>query len=97
MSDWRLAKGLVREMNQCSRCHSEVSLEDFSLEDDMCLFCLFPEASGRRPVPMSYATGDPKNVTAERVLLDELDYIPEKQSKAAKKAYDSFKNRNIYK
>lgn len=97
MGNWRRAKGLIKATNQCPRCHGEYSDDEYSIEDDECLFCLFPETSGRRPVPMNHTYGVPKNETDERKLLDDLEYVPEKQSKASKKAYNNYKNRKYYK
>ena len=76
-------KGMKKEMYQCSKCHAWFNKDEFSLEDDMCDYCLFPEIEKGRPKDISRKYGDPKNVTKERELLDNLQYIPEKQHSEA--------------
>lgn len=88
---WRRMKGMGNDMFECPGCHATRLEEEYSLEDDLCLLCLFPEASDRRPADINT---DGVNETNERKILDNLDYIPEKQSESSQEAFKSFKMRN---
>lgn len=91
---WRRMKGMGNDRFECPSCHVTVPEDEFSLEDDLCLLCLFPETSDKRPVERNE---DGLNETSERKILDNLDYIPEKQSESSQKAFKSFKMRNYAK
>ena len=93
MSNWRMAKGLIKGLVRCDKCGGHYSPEEFSKEEDLCLYCVFPETSRVRPAPMNYEMGFPRNVTKEREMLDNLDNTPEKQSKESVKARKEYRNR----
>lgn len=94
MSNWRRAKGLIKAIYQCPQCHAEYPEDEYDLQEDICLYCEFPETSGARPADRN-EYGD--NYTKERNLLDNLDDIEEKQSKQADFKRNEYKNRKLYK
>ncbi len=83
----------VGDKFSCYKCGGSYTKDEFEVDEDLCSYCLFPEAITGKPAQISYSEGVPKNVTNHRKMLDELDYIPEKQSEQAKKAYKKYKNR----
>ena len=87
---WRRMKGLIKAVNQCSKCHGEFPDEDYDLGEDLCLWCLYPEAAKGKPVELNEMG---QNETKTRQMLDNLDYIPEKQSESAMKAYSDYQRR----
>ena len=91
---WKRMKGMVKATNRCPKCRGEYPDEEYDNENDLCLWCLFPQAQKSLSAELD-DTG--RNETYERKMLDELDYIPEKQSAAAKKSYKAFKERNYLK
>jgi hypothetical protein len=84
-------KGIGNDLFECPKCHAERTSEEYDTVEDCCLFCLFPETSDRRPAEFNELG---LNETQERVLLDNLDYIPTKQSETAEKSLKAFKTRN---
>jgi hypothetical protein len=94
---WKRMKGLEKATNQCPRCHGEFTDDEYDSEEDLCLFCLFPETSGAAAPLINYDYGFPRNITPERYVLDNLDRIDEKQSKRAQKEREAYKNRKLYK
>ena len=97
MSNWRNAKNYKHKPNKCPKCHADYPDDEYSFDDDHCLYCLFPEASRSMPAPISHDKGYAQNVTDERELLDNLDNTPEKQSKQANDSYKEYQNRKAYK
>lgn len=95
MMSWRYAKGLVNEFHYCERCSGDYPVDEFDFEEDCCLFCLFPEVSKSMPVPIVKDDGIARNITNTRTLLDNLDYIPEKQSEKAVKNHSLFKEGKV--
>lgn len=91
---WRRAKGLLRDVNRCPVCHGMFNDDEFSFDDDLCLYCLFPQAGKSRPADINELG---QNYTKERYLLDNLDNINEKQSEKAEKKRITYKNRKLYK
>ena len=69
---WRRAKGLAD--NSCPKCKGRYKDEEFDFDEDMCYFCLFPNASQSRPAEYSHLSGVNTNRTAEGQLLDEIEY-----------------------
>jgi hypothetical protein len=82
---WMMQKGIKCE-EVCPQCHGTFSSDDYDYEEDMCIYCLFPETPKSKPVELDYSYGEPRNSTKEAQLLDQIDYIPEKQSKQAQKS-----------
>lgn len=97
MARWQLMKGIIPPTCHCDVCNTEYPVEEFDLEEDQCLYCLFPETAKSLPVPFVREDGVPRNVTNQRLLLDELEYIPEVQSEAARKSFNRFKERKYVK
>lgn len=93
---WKRSIGLSDKYS-CYKCGGSFTKDEFDIEEDICTFCLFPEAAKGKSAEIGYEYGDAKNKTNQRAMLDNLDYIPEKQSKQAKEAYTKYKNRNLYK
>lgn len=93
---WKRMMGLGR-LYSCYKCGGSFSSEDFDLEEDICSFCLFPETARSRPAEIGHKEGVPKNTTNQAKMLSELDYIPEKQSKQSKEAFNKYKNSKAYK
>ena len=79
-------------VNKCSKCGCEYTDDDFDFTEDMCLYCVFPEAARLRPAAILRDYGYPRNVTPMRELLDNLDRTPEKQSKEATRRLFHMKN-----
>jgi len=86
-------KGIKQEFT-CPRCKRVVVDDEFDEIEDLCYYCLYPDLCRSLPV-MTDEFGN--RTTAERELLDNLDYVPEKQGKAAKESLKRFKNRKLYK
>jgi len=97
VSNWRMAKGLVKGLIKCNKCNGHYPADEFCKEEDLCLYCVFPASSKVQPAPMTRDYGFPKNETRERELLDHLDEIPEVQSESAERAQNEYKNRKVYK
>lgn len=97
---WQRLKG-IRIDETCPRCHGTFDSDDYDYEEDMCIYCLFPEAQKSMAVEMDYSEGRPKNRTFEGQLIDNIQFTPEKQSKQAEESklnYDyKKKKRNLYK
>ena len=91
---WKRNKGIINE-NNCPKCHGCYPDDEYEFDDDLCTWCLFPEALKKAPSEKDKVTGI--NVTQERLLLDNLDEVVEKQSKAAKKKMDSYKQKSYLK
>lgn len=71
-------KGIEKSVNQCPKCNGEFSDSEYDTEQDICLYCLFPEAGKHQPTEFEYKSGYAKNNPQERKVLDELEYIPSK-------------------
>ena len=67
----------------CPKCHGTFSGDDYDWDEDMCIYCLYPEIAKSRPAEFDYSEGVPKNRTKEGQQLDNLDFTQEKQSKQA--------------
>jgi len=93
---WKLQKSITKSY-RCPECSGSYPLEEFSLKEDLCLTCLYPQASGKRILHLNFDYGDPKNISDERILLDNLPNISEKQGPVAAKSLDRYKNRKLYK
>ena len=74
------AKGLAKNKRHCPKCHRWVDENEYDDENDICLFCEFPETSATKPAEMSYDYGDPKNKPLIDQMIEKADYLPEKQS-----------------
>lgn len=65
-------------MKKCSKCGRKVVETEFDDDFDECYYCLFPEASNKRPVPIDHSHGYDKNEPNQdiRYVLDNLIRIP---------------------
>ena len=97
MSNWRMSKGLVKSLIKCDKCHGHFPKEEFCENEDICLYCAFPETNAGFYAPFNHDNGFPRNETRERYILDNLDNIPEKQSEQAQKKHEDSENRKLYK
>ena len=43
-------KGIVKATNQCPRCQRELPDDEYDHDEDLCIFCLFPEVSACQAV-----------------------------------------------
>lgn len=82
---------------RCDVCGGDYALEEFGVEDDVCLYCLYPEVSRNMLVLINHDYGYCRNTTDERELLDNLEKIPTKQGKTASARREAYKNRKLYK
>lgn len=82
---WKRMMGMT-ETAVCPRCHGTFEGDDYDWDEDLCVYCLFPEAAKSRPIEVDYSEGVAKNRTKEGQLLDNLEFTPEKQSKQAIKS-----------
>jgi len=85
---WKIMKGLKCK---CDKCGAVYSADEFDLEEGLCHYCLFPEASNSKSTEMDYSSGEPLN--KPRDSLDYLDQVVEKQSKAATAKAKAYKER----
>lgn len=90
-------KGLLKAVNTCPKCHSTYPDDEYDLEDDMCLYCKFPETSDKRPAEFNKDLGFNRNTTSHGELIENFEQMPEKQSRQAEKARNEYKNRKLYK
>lgn len=86
---WKRMKGIKTEYT-CPTCGRKVEADEFDDWEDKCVYCVYEGLPVSMPVKYTKSYGDKKNITAEAELLDELEYIPEKQSKAAKESKRKF-------
>lgn len=82
---WKRMMGMTEEA-VCPKCHGTFSGDDYDWDEDMCLHCLYPETAKTQPVPIDHSYGDKRNRTKAGQVLDDLQFIPEKQSKQATKS-----------
>lgn len=93
MAGWKRMKGISQDFD-CSKCGRVFSSDEFDEHEDLCVYCLFEGVGVSRPTDVSYDYGVARNRTRERELLDNLDYVPEKQSKQAKESYRKYQERS---
>lgn len=86
---WKLQKGIKCS---CEKCHGQYSIEEFDLDEGVCLYCLFPEAGKSLPTEMSYDYGEPLNSPEDN--LDKVLSLPETQSEAAIKKAKVYKEKH---
>ena len=94
MYKWKRSKGLG---NVCSSCGAVFGDDEFNSEEDLCDYCLFPQASRSMINRVVFKNGEWVNSTAERELLDNLDFVPEKQSKQSISAKRRFEYNKAFK
>lgn len=82
---WKRMKG-IRGANSCPKCHRHVHDDEYDFDEDQCLFCGFEGVSASMPVKYDKKYGDLKNTTSESEVLEDIEYTPEKQSKASIKS-----------
>ena len=70
----------IRQENKCPECGAIFKDEEYDFEDDMCLYCKYPETMKHKSVPYDYTTGVARNRTIEGQVLDNIERIPNKQS-----------------
>jgi len=92
--NWMRSKGMAK-VTRCPKCHGEFPDDEYDFEEDLCTWCVFPEVLRKAPAEKDKTSG--ANITQERLLLDNLDEVVEKQSKAAKKKMDGFKEKSYLK
>ncbi len=91
---WKRMKGMIKSVNRCPKCRGLLPDEDYDFDEDMCLNCLFPQSAKHMITPINKDFGFDRNITSERELLDNLEYIPEVQSEAAKRSKEAFDRKN---
>lgn len=64
----------------CWKCGKFVDSSEFDYDEDMCMYCLFPETSATKPAEMDYSYGYPKNKTYISKLLEEYESLPDKET-----------------
>lgn len=96
MSRWKRMKGIKGPLvcPKCSRNYFEDEYDEF---EDLCVYCLYEGVTPYKPAEIDHSHGNPRNVTDTRKMLDNLDYIPEKQGKAARESLKRHNNRKLYK
>ena len=91
---WKRMKGMIKAVNKCPKCNGEYPDVEYDFEEDLCHFCLYPEAQKGMATEFSHREGDPKNKTEDGRRLEDLPYLKEKQSKQAEESYNK---RKLYK
>ncbi|WP_298752976.1 hypothetical protein [uncultured Arcobacter sp.] len=61
---------------KCPKCHGTYKWEEYDEEEDMCLFCEFPDAQRHREAEVNYVEGLPVNQTDEGYVMSNLEDIP---------------------
>ena len=87
---WKVMKGVK---SQCPKCHGVFGSDEFDFDEEICLYCLFPESMKHKKAELSYEFGDPVNKTIASVNLEHLSEIPEKMSKAAARNHKAYKEK----
>lgn len=88
-------KGIVTEYT-CPECNRSVDADEYDDFEDKCVYCIYDGLPMSMPVKFTKSYGDNKNITPEAELLEELRYIPEKQSKAARDSKRNFEYKKAY-
>lgn len=60
----------------CSKCKATRTYEEFDEEEDICLYCLFPEAQQHRSAEYNKTMGYDRNQTEVGYVMENLTDIP---------------------
>lgn len=80
MYNWKRWKGISKGKEYCWKCGKYVDETEFDYDNDICLYCEFPETSPIKPAEYDYSYGYRKNVTTMEKFLEEYEDLPEKSS-----------------
>jgi len=64
---------------KCPKCKGTYTYDEYDEDDDMCMYCLFPEAQRTANVPINHSYGFNKNETEEGYVMNNLENIPTKK------------------
>ena len=98
--DWKRMKGITEDV-VCPKCHGTFNSDEYDYDYDLCFYCLYPETTKHRPADIDHTLGYDRNLPKESQLLENIEYIKEKQSIQSEKAKTRYdykkKKRKTYK